>query len=136
MVVRAMPGYTTALMRWPTSCHTPAATRFQGKPIWLTPTCSPRCSSNSFRNNIGQGAGWRFSTQHPELKSRNGLDPKKWRLVIIGEGTNPSHATLDFIIGSRDRATPVVFCHPTKAPPSSDPYLPLPQQSQPTLPPT
>src|SRR5713226_8678604 len=65
MAVRATPGSTTALMRWPTSCHTPAARRSQVKPIWLTPTCSPRSSSNSFSNSTGcksQNSVGKFST--------------------------------------------------------------------------
>src|SRR5437763_10820770 len=41
----------SALMRWPKSCHTPAATRSKGKPTWLTPTCSPRSSSHSSSNH-------------------------------------------------------------------------------------
>ena len=35
----------------------PAATRSQVKPTWLTPTCSPRSSSNSFSNNTREAGG-------------------------------------------------------------------------------
>src|SRR5437870_1007439 len=38
MVVQATPGYTMPLMRWPTSCHTPAAKRSKVKP-----TCQCLC---------------------------------------------------------------------------------------------
>jgi hypothetical protein len=40
--------------------HT-AATRSQVKPTWLTPKCSPRSSSTSFRNNTIQGVEWTSS---------------------------------------------------------------------------
>src|SRR5689334_24076083 len=55
---------------WPTATDEPFASFINStpkyvfsatleiKPTWLTPKCSPRSSSNSFRNNTRQGVGW------------------------------------------------------------------------------
>src|SRR2546430_10376610 len=92
MVVRATPGSTMLLMRWPKSCHTPAATRSKVKPTWLTPKCSHRSSSNSFRNNTRLEVEWTIKLVFSH--------PSQYYTIAVGDKTatnaawfyqNPTH---------------------------------------------